>query len=61
MFVYIFIKSYKTLIDVFLLNSRASQMALVVKNPPASAGIIRDAGLIPGLGTSPGEGHGNPL
>ena len=30
----------------------------VVKNPPANAG---DAGLIPGLGRSPGEGNGNPL
>ena len=30
----------------------------VVMNPPASAG---DAGLIPGLGRSPGEGNGNPL
>ena len=30
----------------------------VVKNPPASA---RDAGSIPGLGRSPGEGNGNPL
>ena len=28
----------------------ASQMALVVKNPPANAGGIRDTGLIPGLG-----------
>ena len=36
-------------------------MALVVKNLPANAGDIRDAGLIPGLGKSPGEGHGNPL
>ena len=36
-------------------------MALVVKNPPASAGDIRDAGLIPGLERSPGEGNGNPL
>ena len=62
MFVYIFIKSYKTLIDVFLLNSRASQMALVVKNPPASAGIIRDAGLIPGWENlrPPRGGNGNP-
>ena len=34
---------------------------LVVKNPPANAGDIRDTGLIPGLGRSPGEGHGNPL
>ena len=29
----------------------------VVKNPPANAG---DAGLIPGLGRSPGVGNGNP-
>ena len=36
-------------------------MALVVKNPPANAGDVRDAGWIPGLGRSPGEGHGNPL
>ena len=35
--------------------------ALVVKNPPVSAGDIREAGSIPGLGRSPGEGHGNPL
>ena len=36
-------------------------MVLEVKNPPANAGDGRDAGLIPGLGRSPGEGHGNPL
>ena len=30
----------------------------VEKKPPASEG---DAGLIPGLGRSPGEGNGNPL
>ena len=30
----------------------------VVKNPPANAG---DRNLIPGLGRSPGGGHGNPL
>ena len=29
--------------------------------PPANAGDIRDTGLIPGLGRSPGEGHDNPL
>ena len=39
----------------------ASQMALVVKNPPANAGDVRDAGWIPGFGRSPGEGNGNPL
>ena len=38
-----------------------SQMVLVVKNLPASAGDIRDAGLIPGLGKSPGGGRGNRL
>ena len=39
----------------------ASQVVLVVKKPPANAGDIRDAGLIPGLGRSPGEGNSNPL
>ena len=39
----------------------ASQVALVVKNLPASAGEIRDIGSIPGLGRSPGGGHGNAL
>ena len=33
----------------------------VVKNPPVSAGNIRDTGSVPGLGRSPGKGHGNPL
>ena len=40
---------------------RASQAALVVKNTPANAGDIRDVGLIPGLGRSPGGGRGNLL
>ena len=39
----------------------ASQVALVVKKPPANAGDVRDESLIPGLGRSPGEGNGNPL
>ena len=34
----------------------------MLKNLPANAGdLIRDAGLIPGLGRSPGVGHGNLL
>ena len=33
----------------------------MVKNLPASVGNIRDEGLIPGLGRSPGGGHGTPL
>ena len=39
----------------------ASQVVLVIKNMPANAGDIRDAGSIPGLGRSPGGGNGNPL
>ena len=33
----------------------------MVKNLPANAEDVRDAGLIPGLGRFPGGGHGNPL
>ena len=33
----------------------------MVKNLPANAGDIRDAGLIPGSGRPPGGGHGNSL
>ena len=36
-------------------------MVLVVKNMPANARGITDIGSIPGLGRSPGRGHGNPL
>ena len=39
----------------------ASQVALVVKNPPANAGDIRDTGLIPRSGRFLGVGNGNPL
>ena len=39
----------------------ASQVVLVVKDLPASAGDLRDIGWIPGLGRSPDEGQGNPL
>ena len=36
-------------------------MLLVVKNLPANAGDIRDKGLFPWSGRSPGEGNGYPL
>ena len=36
-------------------------MALVVKNPPANAGDMRDTGSIPGSGRFPGEEHSNSL
>ena len=35
-------------------------VVLVVKNPPANAGEVRDAASIPGSGRSPGGGHSNP-
>ena len=39
----------------------ASQLALVVKNPPANSGDVKDVAWIPGSRRSPGGGHGNPL
>ena len=39
----------------------APDVALVAKNLPINAGNISDAGSTPGLGRSPGGGHGNPL
>ena len=36
-------------------------MVLVVKNPRANTGDIRDVDLIPGSGRSPGGEHGNPF
>ena len=39
----------------------ASQVVLMVKTLPANAGDMRDPGLIPGSGRSPGGEYGNPL
>ena len=39
----------------------ASQVVLVIQNPPANARDARDEGLIPGLGKSSGVGNGIPL
>ena len=44
-----------------VVRSWASQVVLVVKNPSANAGGIRDESSIPEMGRSPGGGHGNPL
>ena len=44
-----------------MVTTGASQVVLVVKNPPANAGDLQDTSLIPGLGRSPGRGHGNTL
>ena len=43
----------------FKYNFRASQVVLGRTDLPMQE--TRDAGLIPGLGRSPGEGNGNPL
>ena len=45
----------------YIFSSVASQEVLVVKNLPASAEDVRVVGSIPGLGRSPGGGHGNPF
>ena len=41
--------------------TRASEVALVVKNLLADAGDVRDTGSIPESERFPGGGHGNPL
>jgi len=46
---------------MYCTSSWATQVALVVKNPPANAGDIRDMGFIPGSGRAPGGGYVNPL
>ena len=47
--------------DVWCSVPGASQVALVVKNPPACVGDMRDMGLIPGVGRSSGGRNGSPL
>ena len=53
------LKLKKKIITDYLL-SRASQVALVIKNPPANAEDTRDR-FNPGSGRYPGEENGNPL
>ena len=55
-------KFYWSIIDLqYGVSSWAFQMALVIKNPSANAGDLRDLGLIPGSERSLGGGHGNSL
>ena len=51
----------KTSLIRALILFRACQVVLVVKNPTANAGDIRDTGSVPGLGRSNGGRHVNPL
>ena len=48
-------------LTLYIPLTRASQVALVLKNPSANAGGARVTVLIPGLESSPGEVNGNPL
>ena len=48
-------------ISIFFFGGEPSQVALEVKNPPADAEDVRNAGSIPGSERFPGEEHGNPL
>ena len=43
------------------LQNHTFLVALVINNPPANSGDIRDAGLIPGSGRSPGKENSSPL
>ena len=52
---------FKILDSSLLRDVWASQVMLVVKNPPANAGNAGDMGLIPRSGRSPGVGNGNTL
>ena len=64
LFIYSFWLCWCSLWDLSSLTRelvRASQVALVVKNPPANTEDMREAGSIPESGRSPGGGHGNPL
>ena len=59
-------KEYYRCFQVIFVSFKASQVALVVKSPPANAVDKRDLdkrdmGSIPGSGRSPGVGYGNPL
>ena len=47
--------------ELYQLYYQASQVTLVVKNPPANAGDTREVALVPGWGRSPGKGNGDTL
>ena len=59
--VYAYVQIYKEINVKHMYKCKASQVALVVTDPPANEGCIRDLGLIPGSRRSPGGGSGNPL
>ena len=65
---YIYIFAHTSVVHIYIhtyictyVYAWASQVAQLVKNPPASVGDARDVGSILGSGRSPGGGNGNPL
>ena len=48
-------------LTISLYTNVASQLVPVVKNPPASAGDVRDLGSIPELGRPPGGSQSTPV
>ena len=50
-----------SLLIIVITTHWTCQVALEAKNPPASAGDVKDMGSVPGSGRSPEGGHGNPL
>ena len=54
---YIYVHTTDTIYRI----DRASEVVLVVKNPPANAGDRKNAQLVPGSGRSPGGGQENPV
>ena len=52
---------FRKIVMILAILNRASQVALMVKNPPANEGDMREDDLIPGSGRSPGGGNGNLL
>ena len=55
------VSQYLSVLHMVMYMCGTSKVALVVKNPPANAGSMRDVGSFPGSGRPPGGGHGNPL
>ena len=53
--------AFQQILIGYLFYIQASQVALVVKNPPANAGDIRDSSSIPSSGRSPGGRNSNPF
>ena len=61
MLVSVYSKSDSVIYSHVVILFEALQVALVVKNPPANTGDIRDLGSIPGLGRSPRGGQDKPF